>query len=619
MLQENCRIEKFKGFRFYEKDILYDDYIFTNDIKIEIDVTYVAPGFGIAVMDNDGYSIKEKNDIYLFKIGYKEASIYYSNSIENELVKQITFTEAKTIQEHMKYTFIKKDKKVIVYMNDKKVFEEYIKRDLSKYSIGYYSNAGNIINNISIAANIPENWTINMSNTQGGYIRFLNDTFEITDCKNNAEIEQSNIHLKANTYYLDFTIEDIDEDTKNDIKYYVHKSNDDRLFDEEKNILRPGDKFTLLEDTDINLKFTGTSGRIKNISFSRFENDDYISTTIDRVDFLGSYIDVFLSEIKKVTWKGMITRVPEHILFDNDVKYGLIMDNKTIVKPEDTPIRIGKDENTHIYDYEFNTEDYYFKIRKNNEVIYIKRLIDISNKITIFKNLSAIITEFILYKKNGDVININVQDENKRYVNASISSPIIVVDDYGAPLNLSSSYRKCIYKDYERYVFTNWEREYFEVNKIINLSEKMLNQDDVIKIFGIKKDYEFNLDNIYNVREDNINSIDLMTQHYDVLRGNDILYVDRLKSTITLNENILNKYQMIIIDYLKADNYCINYHYDKHVYEVNISSTNKNNKLLYDSNLINDKDKKIYQVSDYKTTNINGNINGYVVLKKGGL
>ena len=386
-----------------------------------------------------------------------------------------------------------------------------------------------------------------------------------------------------------------------------------------KNILRLGNKFTLLEDTDINLKFTGTSGRIKNISFSKFENDDYISTTTDRINFSGSYIDVFINDIKKVTWKGLVTRVPEHILFDNDINYGLVMDNKTIVKPEDTPIRIGKDPITHSYDYEFNTETYFFKISKNGEVIYKKRLVDISNKITIFKNLSATITEFILYKKNGDIVNINVQDESKRYVNASITSPIIVVDDYGSPLNLSSSYRHCIYKDHSRYIFTNWEREYFDVNKIITLSDKMLNQDDCIKIFGIKKDYEFDLEKIYDVNEDNINSIDLMTQHYDVLKDNDVLYIDRLKSTITLNENILNKYQMIIIDYLKADNYCINYHYDKHVYEVNISSLNKNNKLLYDSNLINNKDKKIYQISDYKTTNINGNINGYVVLKKGGL
>ena len=238
MLQENCRIEKFKGFRFYEKDVLYDDYIFTNDIKITVDVTYVTPGFGIAIMDNDGYSIKEKNDIYLFKIGYKEASIYYSNSKQNELIKQITLSEAKTIQEHMKFTFTKKDKKIIVYINNTKVFEEYIKKDLSKYSIGYYSNAGNIINDISIAANIPENWTINMSNTQGGYIRFLNDAFEIKDCKNNAEIEQSNIRLKADTYYLNFIIEDLDEDTKNDINYYVHKSNDDRLFDNEKKYIK---------------------------------------------------------------------------------------------------------------------------------------------------------------------------------------------------------------------------------------------------------------------------------------------------------------------------------------------------------------------------------------------
>ena len=78
MIQENCRIENVKGYKFYEQDILFDDYMFSNDIQLTVDLDYVSPGFGIALVDNEGFSVKEKRFAYLFKIGYKEASIYYS-------------------------------------------------------------------------------------------------------------------------------------------------------------------------------------------------------------------------------------------------------------------------------------------------------------------------------------------------------------------------------------------------------------------------------------------------------------------------------------------------------------------------------------------------------------
>ena len=35
MIQENCRIENVKGYKFYEHDISFDDYMFSNDIQLE--------------------------------------------------------------------------------------------------------------------------------------------------------------------------------------------------------------------------------------------------------------------------------------------------------------------------------------------------------------------------------------------------------------------------------------------------------------------------------------------------------------------------------------------------------------------------------------------------------
>ena len=168
-------------------------------------------------------------------------------------------------------------------------------------------------------------------------------------------------------------------------------------------------------------------------------------------------------------------------------------------------------------------------------------------------------------------------------MNANITGPIIMVDQYDNPLDLSSSYRLCHFKDHSRYIFTNHEREYFYSQKKLVLENKILNQQDTVRIFGIPKTAKYDLDKIYDVVEDNINSIDLMTERYDTLFESDVLLVDKVKSIVYLTPEQVDKYQLIIVDYLKDNSYCINYHYNKHIYEVIISSLNSNNRMIYDS------------------------------------
>ena len=609
MIQENCRMEKFRGYRFYEQDILFDDYMFSNDIQLTVDLDYVSPGFGIALIDNEGFSIKEKRFAYLFKIGYREASIYYATKEKNTLVKQLSIKEAYTIQEHMKFTFIKQSKKIIVKINDVEIFSEYTNKSIDKYNIGYYSNVGNIINSISIASAVPDKWTINMNNTQGGYIKFYNNSFELKDCKHPAEIEQSKILLKPGKYYLKFETDEIDG--KYDIKHYIHKSDDDGLFDEEKNIINKKDNsIFLLQDTEVNLKFVGRQGLVKKVLLTQDKDDIFIPTVDNNFIFEGSFIDVYLTNIKKVKWTGSISRTPGQ-LTSNEI-FALIMDSKTIITPQMTPIVFNKS-----YDFEFSKEDYTFTIKEGKKLLYSFQLKNLNNKITIFKNITAVITSMILIKNSGEEINVNLQDEYKRYVNANITGPIIVLDQYENPLDLSSSYRLCHYKDYSKYIFTNQEREYFQSAKKLVLENKILNKDDTVRIFGIPKTATYDLDKIYDVHEDNINSIDLMTDRYDLLFEKDVLLVDKIKNIIFLKPEQVEKYSLIIVDYLKANSYCINYHYNKHVYEVDISSTTKDNKMLYDSKVLLGGEKDITQTREYKITDINGNTNGYIVIRKG--
>lgn len=609
MLQQNCRIEKYKGYKFYEKDILHDDYVFTHDIQINTNVTYITPGFGIALIDTGSSSIKDKPDTYLFKVGYREASVYYSTAAGVNLIAQVSCPEAVTIQESMNFKLIKSGKKVQLYINDKLIIEEYIKKSLDKYNIGYYSNVGNSINDISIAANIPNDWVINMKNTMCGYVRFLEDAFEISSCTNNAEIEQSKILLKPGTYYLKNKLSAINGIC--DIKCFIYKSDDDRYTNEEKNIIR-NDSFTLFEKTEVNFKIIGTNGKIGDISLTTEKDADYIPTSLSAVDFDGSYVDILIQDFEKITWKAIINKTP-YAVPGFSLKYGLILDDISSVKPENTPIKLGAE-----YDYEFDCRTFVFTIKKDSKEIFSQRMVNITNKITLFKNLSTKMSFLTFYSKDGTVTDVISSDENNTYVNANISSPIIVVDEYNLPLDLSSSYRVCKYKDHDKYIFTNWEREFFIPTKTIKMDKSIIDKQSSMFIYGIRKDAKFDLDDIYNVDEDNLNAIDLMTKEYDYIAEKDILLFDKVNSIIYLTDAQISKYQMIIVDYLKDDSYCINYNYAKNIYEIGISSLN-DTKVLYDSiDVKNNSDKLITQVNSYKVTSLNGNINGYVVLTQGG-
>lgn len=607
MLQKNCRLEKFNGYRFYEKDILYDDYKFNFNSQIDIDLDYISSGFGIALIDSESFSIENNPDTYLFKIGYRSVSVYFSSAAGTKLLKQISCPDAITITENLKFTFKKNNKRIQLFLNDKLILDYTIDKLLDIYCIGYYSTANNIINNISIATNIPDNWIVNMANTQGGYIYFQDNSFTIQDCTFNAEIEQNKILLQPGTYYLNLKTSAVNN--KNDIKYYVYKSVDDRYFDETKNLLNKKNAFTLYEVTEINVKIVGTNGKVADIILSKEKDADYVPTSLSSIEYDGSYIDIYLEDFNKITWTGYITKLPYHYLIEEQIEYGVILDNKTHIHPEDIPLSFNIS-----YNFEFDCSDFMFYIYKDKKLIFSQKLLNITNKITIFKNMSAVITSLIFYKRDGEEININVQDENIEYVNANINGPILAVNNQGLPLDLSSSYRLCIYNNYNRYVFTNYEREYFITDdNSIKLSKLPLNKDDSIIVYGIKDD-DYNLEDIYKVPEDNLNSIDLLTKNYDYIRESDVYLLDKSRGIIYLTNEQLTAYKMFIVDYLKKDSYCINYDYYKKAYRVDISSLNTDNKLLYDTSR---KDNNLYQSNDYRLTDINGNIKGYIVLEGG--
>ena len=69
MIQYNSRINvDDNGIEFYEQDILYDDYLYSGDIDITLKIDYANPGFGVALIDNEGNSIINSKTL-IFKLG----------------------------------------------------------------------------------------------------------------------------------------------------------------------------------------------------------------------------------------------------------------------------------------------------------------------------------------------------------------------------------------------------------------------------------------------------------------------------------------------------------------------------------------------------------------------
>jgi hypothetical protein len=160
MFQSNSRIEKFKGLRFYEQDILMDDNIYSGDSQIVLNLDYLTPGIGLILMNYN----KNLNEMYLFRIGYKESSVVYKlGDITKTMF--VTSTILTTPVENMIVTFSKVGR-VIKITHDTlgELLSYTLPNIMDKFYLGLYSNAGNIINSMSVATGIPDYWNINMKN-----------------------------------------------------------------------------------------------------------------------------------------------------------------------------------------------------------------------------------------------------------------------------------------------------------------------------------------------------------------------------------------------------------------------------------------------------------------------
>lgn len=592
MLQPNSRINLEKGIKFYEQDILFDNYIYTGDFDIALTLDYASPGFGLGLTNSEGQSLTDKEEVLLFKLGQKSVDVIHMNKDVQKILATYNSAYAKTYTEDLKYTLQKRGAEFTLYVGGQKVCLFKAPSDFETYNLIYYSNKDNEIKNINIASSIPYGWVTNMQNTNGGYIWFYRDAFEFKHCNGEAEIEQPDIYLNYGKYYLKYETEG-----ESDIIPYVFVSEDERLLDERKNILSPIDNsFTLGNSQKISLKFEGTKGKIKKIRITTQKDNDYIRTSPDKgekVEIGGSKIRLLLDLIESAEWTGRINHAPG-IDHNSPVDYSILEYGSYSYGLFDLDI-------AQEVDYKYKYENKKITISTMTDRV-IKEYAINNNVLTIFRNVNAVIKDFVVIDIYGNNTNIVVENTIKKFAPGTVYSPIIVLNENDEPLDLSSSYRVYEKNGKDYYWFTNIEREYFNPAHLIRLTKQPSHKTGTIIAYGIKKESSLDLDNILRIPKEGLDTIDACANYYDIIFEKDLRYINKEYREIRFND--ISDYKLIIVDYLKEDSYAINYRHEFNSYEIDISiEDGKETSVVYNNAAENK--NGITFINEYRYVNTN--------------
>lgn len=557
MFQENSRVEKKDGIRFYEQDVLCSNYVFSGDMVIDLRVDYLYPGMGILLAIDNGKPVSEADHVYLFKTGDNDFRVIERHYTEQSMPDEgsCAFAASDTnVNAHI--VFSKKGQLITMSLavnNATTGAQELmelghytIKKTIDKYRIGFYSNAGNTLKYATVASGIPKNWLVNVKNTNGGRISFFKNGFMIEECEYDAEIEQQEVLLNAGTYYVGFEKKPING--KNDIECFVFASTDGHFDDDKKSILKDG-KFVLKKNGKINIKFKGTSGKISDICIKDLEDSAYVETDLEQVVQDGSYITVNLTRLKSVRWKGTISALPEYKDFTKECPYGIIVTKTQRLTKNMANIDLNKE---YLYTYTVATKQ--LIIQREGD-LYKTINVDLreadENKLIVFKNMSAIIRELIIVDDEGQEIDVLLQKTFRKYVPSTINGPIIITDEENSPFNLSSSYREV--------VTPVWDIELFSQNNAIDLKHRILNEGECIFVYGIPAGATVHMN-----RRD---SIEEFSDQYSLLKAS-TYSVDYDKNIVVVNSNIRNLYKHIAVCYQQADKFSYLFtNYEREVFQ----------------------------------------------------
>lgn len=623
MLQDNSRIENINGLHFYEQDVVMLDYIYTNNIKIIMDADYRYPGLGIILAEYKNDNAGESNNVFLLRIGNIEWSMININ-IDKQLKVaggSCPLAPAYTGNK-ISLTFAKSGKNIKLYLNNTSKSVELarytLKEDITNFRIGFYSNKGNTIFNADIYDDRPQFWFTNIKNSNGGRISFKRDTIKFEHGDKAMEIEQEKILLYPGKYYLHYDVSEVIN--KSDIKCFLIPSQYSSEIDaKKKTILNKDNSFTVkeLEDADdqgqlFNILFQCKHGTVSNICIKDNQNQSYVSTDGDSaITKEGSKVIVHLDDIIKIRWTGLIEKIPDYKASE-DIPYYVVKYGSYKSIKEDFGIKLNTEYN-YIFELCNNNTQWKLTVNNNDENLDTSKIYMNNSEIhtmEFFNNIQGYAQDIIITLKDNTEINVLLQKTYKKYVPIEIKSPILVIDEDENPFDLSSSYR---YSEASgKYIFTNWEREYFNGNtEKMTTENKILDTNDSCILYGIKKD--ITLDKIYNIKNDDaINDISLCSNSYDIISSE--YFTISSKRVVEISRNIYDrKYKYFILDYLKDDSYCVNIVEDKNkneIYEVDIATEKDKFTTLYDMS-------ESGQIRTYKIMdNLNPKDDYYITLKK---
>lgn len=521
------------GCRWYEQDIVLLDYIYSGNCIIDISLEYNTPGFGILLAEADGSDVFDSGYSVLYRIGDRSYSVEEkimgdSNGgtegsypvMPDGSTVHLTFYKADKMI-WMTYTYTDTSGNTVTY-GGYNLGNASLAEDLESYRIGFYSNAGNVLNLATISTAMPAGWVVNIHNTNGGRVFFLENGFTINDCEYQAELEQQNIYLEAGTYYVDYILSD-----DSDIKSYIIPVAGTKLelFDVNKNILQ-NESFTLEEDGLINLKFVGTHGTVYNICIKDMQDSVYVETEEDgeRTED-GSLIRIDLTKIKEFTITATISSVPEYDLTELPPYF--------IVKVNDTSYIVSD------FSLDMDTAYTYYYTQENNTLTVNGRSISTSgcSELLLFYNINAVITEFIVTYQNGEVNDILHSDTYKHYITSDMTTPILVTDLDGEPYDLSSSFREVIQN--------HQTLDYFNLYTPMSLSHRVNTFTTSFRVYGIPSSATI---------DKTKNTIEEFATRYTELSTTQYSY-DSQKNEVTVNDTARKSYKYIAVVYSDADTY----------------------------------------------------------------
>lgn len=602
MFQDDSRIERENGIRFYEQDVLMGDYIFTGDMKLDLESHYLSPGLGIVLSEVNERS-RAAESIYVIKFGINDLTVIRKKYERLETMLHVSSFISPPV-ENLELTIRKTGRNIEIRDKSNLLGSYLLPETLDKYKVGFYSNQGNTLVRASMASGIPKGWDANIKNTNGGRVIFFRDGFSIEGCEKDSEVEQGKVFLKKGYYFLDYIKDTIKGE--GDIESFVFLHDDKRFDDKEKNILKNRNRFYLEKDSYVNIKFKGTVGSISNISIKENPYDSYVPTYNTAVESNGSVIVVNLEGLSSVRWTGIIDSVPQYEDLLKEREYSLIKTNEKRYLPDELHIELGEE-----YEYFLDIKNKTLKIKGKEDVnISIK---EDDKKLWIWESVSGVITELIIKKSNGEEINILLQKTNRIYVPGAIKGPIVITDRFNTPMDISSSYR--IEKNKrDKYIFTNWEREIFKKGEKMALEKAIIDAPGNIRIYGIKQGVRTDIENIFLTTE-GIDNIDKYCEQYEILKEIDDFEIDYYMNEILLRDKTKEAYDSYVIDYLKNNSYCVNYIDELDSYEVDISTKEESMFVIYD--YFEDEDGQ-GSINEYMLTDIEPEINKskYVVLRK---